>query len=285
LAIESHPDLHIVQLPEGKNAIPVELLVGRREHRMSEGLCHDIAMKPTPGGRKIAIIEDADCLKREGANCLLKTLEEPPVRSMIILIGTSEQRQMPTIRSRAQVVRFHPLPVSAVNDLLLESIPELAPERAWAIAEMADGSLTRAKQLLDVEFEEFRANLMSLLARNDWTGVQLASFVLEYVEAAGKEAPPRRQRLRRVLDSVIDLYRHVERLSNGLRGPPDAAIAGFADSIVAARRWSPDAMAQLVGVTMDAQAAIDASANLGSLIACWSDEVSRAGRGETLLAV
>ena len=55
----------------------------------------------------IAIIDDADYLFNEAANCLLKTLEEPPPRSVLILLSTSEQRQLPTIRSRCQVVRFH----------------------------------------------------------------------------------------------------------------------------------------------------------------------------------
>ena len=43
------------------------------------------------------------------ANCLLKTLEEPPPSSLLILIGTSPSRQLPTIRSRSQIVRFRPL--------------------------------------------------------------------------------------------------------------------------------------------------------------------------------
>ena len=44
---------------------------------MRQGLCHNIALKPLAGGRKIAIIDQADYLNLEGANCLLKTLEEP----------------------------------------------------------------------------------------------------------------------------------------------------------------------------------------------------------------
>ena len=86
---------------------------------MREGLCYDIALKPYSGRRKVAIIDDADYLNKEGANCLLKTLEEPPPKSLLILIGTSEQRQLPTIRSRCQIVRFQPLPEQDVAELLL----------------------------------------------------------------------------------------------------------------------------------------------------------------------
>src|SRR5688500_15969366 len=100
-----HPDLYVLGLPEGKSSIPIKLLIGEEETRMREGLCYDISLKPFMGNRKVAIIDDADFLnRREVANCLLKTLEEPPPKSVIILVGTSEGKQLPTIRSRAQLV-------------------------------------------------------------------------------------------------------------------------------------------------------------------------------------
>ena len=121
VAARTHPDLLLIQKPDDKNFIPVESFIGDREHRMREGLCHDIALKPFRGGRKIAIIDDADYLNQEGANCLLKTLEEPPADSLIILIGTSQQRQLPTIRSRCQIIRFGPLTDVQVATLLADT--------------------------------------------------------------------------------------------------------------------------------------------------------------------
>ena len=98
-----------VARPPGKSFIPVDLFIGDREHRSQEGLCHRLSLRPASEKRRIAIIEDADFLNEEGANCLLKTLEEPPPGSVLILIGTSQQRQLPTIRSRCQVIRFRRL--------------------------------------------------------------------------------------------------------------------------------------------------------------------------------
>ena len=121
VAAWTHPDLLLVQKPDDKNFIPIELFIGDREHRMREGLCHEIALKPFRGGRRIAIIDDADYLNQEGANCLLKTLEEPPADSLIILIGTSQQRQLPTIRSRCQIIRFQPLTDVQVATLLADA--------------------------------------------------------------------------------------------------------------------------------------------------------------------
>src|SRR4029450_8202547 len=100
---------------------PLELLIGDAEHRMRAGLCYNIALKPFSARRKVAIIDDADYLNKEGANCLLKTLEEPPPKSLLIMIGTSEQRQVPTIRSRCQIVRFQPLAEEDVAELLLST--------------------------------------------------------------------------------------------------------------------------------------------------------------------
>ena len=116
----NHPDVILIQKPADKAFIPVELFIGDAEHRMRAGLCSQIRLKPFSGRRKIAIIDDADYLNKEGSNSLLKTLEEPPPKSLLILIGTSEQRQLPTIRPRCQVIRFGPLAEQDVAELLIE---------------------------------------------------------------------------------------------------------------------------------------------------------------------
>ena len=56
----THPDLLIVEKPEDKQDIPLELFIGDKEHRMREGLCYDIGLKPYRGGRRVAIVDDAD---------------------------------------------------------------------------------------------------------------------------------------------------------------------------------------------------------------------------------
>ncbi len=115
----SHPDLDVVALPKDKSTLPLELFIGDKEHRNQDGLCHRIALRPFLGGRKVAIVDDADHFSQESANCLLKTLEEPPPRSLMILIGTSPSKQLPTIRSRSQVVRFQPLAPELLAEILL----------------------------------------------------------------------------------------------------------------------------------------------------------------------
>ena len=95
----THPDLLQVARPKDKSFLPLELLIGDKEHRMRQGLCHDIALKPFMGGRRVAILNDADYLNAEGANSLLKTLEEPPPRSVLILIALAPARPSSCRRS------------------------------------------------------------------------------------------------------------------------------------------------------------------------------------------
>ncbi len=72
-------------------------------------LCQSFALKSARGRGKVILIDDADDLNEEAANCFLKTLEEPPPRSVLILIGSTPDRQLQTIVSRCQVIRFAPL--------------------------------------------------------------------------------------------------------------------------------------------------------------------------------
>src|SRR5205823_11168941 len=105
----THPDFFQSARPEDKLELPIETM---------RQLCLDLGLKPARGSRKIAIVDDADDLNEESANCFLKTLEEPPPGSMLILIGTNADRQLPTIRSRCQVIPFMPLPEPVVATLL-----------------------------------------------------------------------------------------------------------------------------------------------------------------------
>jgi len=141
VAAATHPDLELVAKPKDKSFLPLELLIGDKEHRMRRGLCHGIALKPFMGGRKIAIIDDADYLNEEGANSLLKTLEEPPPRSVLILIGTSPAKQLPTIRSRCQLIRFRPLDAQIVTRLLVEHGSVETEAEARRLSSHCGGSL------------------------------------------------------------------------------------------------------------------------------------------------
>jgi len=265
----SHPDIDVVRKPDDRSTIPLDLLIGDDEHRMRQGLCWRILLKPALAPRKIAVIMDADHFSDEAANCLLKTLEEPPDGAAIILVGTALERQLPTIRSRCQVIRFGPLPADVVCGILeRESAAAGTPvDRATLdrVAAAAEGSLARARLLLDPDVTAFRSRLFDLLATRPLRGVDLSRETLAFVEAAGKEAPPRRARLRVVLDATLDVLRQATRLAAG--GVGDDASLGKA-----AAAWSGDvdAVTTAIDRTLDAADAVDRNANLGVLIDAWT---------------
>src|ERR1700749_1636231 len=99
------------------------------------------------GGWRVAIVDTADDMNDAAANALLKLLEEPPSRAMLLLIANVPGRLLPTIRSRCQRISLRPLDNRAVEAELKTLVPELdAKERAW-IARRRGGSFGFALQL------------------------------------------------------------------------------------------------------------------------------------------
>ncbi len=72
-------------------------------------LQHQLSLSPFSAPRKVVIIDDAERMTQEAANCLLKTLEEPSQKSLLILISSAWHRLLPTIISRCQMIRFLPV--------------------------------------------------------------------------------------------------------------------------------------------------------------------------------
>lgn len=266
----THPDIDVVSKPEDRATIPLEALIGDREHRMREGLCWRILLSPSVGRRKVAIILDADHLSEEAANCLLKTLEEPPDGAVIVLVGTAVERQLPTIRSRSQIVRFGALGEETVAAALARAVAEGAVEGAAAdvaaAAARGGGSIDRARAFLDTATTEFRGRLLGLLSARPFPGVEASREVQAVVEAAGKDAPPRRNRLRVVLGMALDFFHAALRSGAGVAPRADAAL----ERAVAAWNGSPEEAIRGARVTLDALDGIERNAHLPTLVDAWT---------------
>jgi DNA polymerase-3 subunit delta' len=252
-AAGNHPDLQVEGLPQDKATLPIELFIGDREHRNQVGLCHQLSMKPFFGRRRVAIVDDADRFSIPSANCLLKTLEEPPPSALLILIGTSLGRQLPTIRSRSQIVQFQPLPNETIADILLGTGVVTDRTHASRVAEFSEGSVERATRLIHPELWEFRSQLISALRATRLDGVRLMRSVQSFVDEAGKEAARRRDRLRIVLGFAIELYRSNFRKNAEFNG--SASIASLDACLTALEQ-------------------IDRNANQGLVIQSWSETLT-----------
>ncbi|MEO1526461.1 MAG: DNA polymerase III subunit [Planctomycetota bacterium] len=256
VSAETHPDVIRVRKPADKTVIPIDLLIGRPDVRMQEGFCRDVRLSPFCGKRKIAILEDADFLNEEGANCLLKTLEEPPTDALILLIGTSEQKQLPTIRSRCRVIRFSPLTVEQATRLIREQHDVDADEATIAQAtEVAAGDVTAALRLLDDESRQFRAALVGVLSDRDPDPLAVRRILNQRVEEAGKDAPKKRAALRDVFGIAVQHYRQAMRNEASESSVNPATLARLDRSVRALRE-------------------LDRMANLSSLVDCYSADLA-----------
>jgi DNA polymerase-3 subunit delta' len=145
----NHPDLHVIERRLHK-------LHPDRAVRASKGLflavdvirhflIEPAASKPSLGGRRVFVIREAERMNEGAQNALLKTLEEPPGQSCLILVSAAAERLLPTIRSRCQRVPFGLLPPDFIERHLVERCG-VKVEAARALALLADGRLGAAVQ-------------------------------------------------------------------------------------------------------------------------------------------
>jgi DNA polymerase-3 subunit delta' len=147
-----HPDVLRLSLPEGRKAIPVEAV---------RALGSRLMVRAHEGRAKVAIIDPADMMTEPAANALLKTLEEPGAGRFLILVTARLSSLLPTVRSRCQVVRFHPLPEETIAQLL--SRRGVPPESAATAAAFSEGSMDRAEAFLGESIEEQVGSLLAFL--------------------------------------------------------------------------------------------------------------------------
>jgi DNA polymerase-3 subunit delta' len=247
----THPDLFTVERPEESLSLPIEAL---RE------LSRNLALKAARGRGKVGIIDDADCLNdpisgHAAANCFLKTLEEPPPGSLLILIGTNPELQLPTILSRCQVVRFAPLAPPVVAALLREQGVD-DPALVERLIRTSGGSLGQARALAENGLWEFRRRLLEGLAGPQPDGVTLAREWGQFIEEAGKESAAQRRRATLVLRLLIDFLTDVLRVGVGaaplLAEPEDLDLLNRL-----AARTDPDRLLEVLERCLEGQAHID----------------------------
>jgi DNA polymerase-3 subunit delta' len=272
--VGTHPDLICIAKPPEKTELPLSLLIGEKEDRMRTGLCHDIALKPFMGGRKVAIIDDADTLNEEGGNCLLKTLEEPPPRSVMILIGTSADKQLPTIRSRSQVIRFQALPIDVIERLLQTAHGINDQEVAKRLAAYSEGSLERALELANEELWGFRRQLLAALAKPSLESVTLAKPLLAFIDEAGKDAAPRRRRAKQIIGFAAEFYRQLLRSQAGLSLQGDDELLRAVGQATQQLTFELEAISNRAERCLEAIEHVERNANQATLVEGWLDDLA-----------
>ncbi len=124
-------------------------------------LSEQAQFRPYEGRRRVFIIDDAEWLRHEAANSLLKTLEEPPDTSLIILITAKPFSLLDTIRSRCLMLSFAPLNAAEIEQHLRTI--DKSPDEARLRARLACGSIGRAIEIDLGEYREMRNVLLELV--------------------------------------------------------------------------------------------------------------------------
>jgi len=116
-------------------------------------------------GWRIVIVDGAEEMNRNAANALLKILEEPPPRALLLLVSHSPAGLLPTVRSRCRHFPLSALPRQVVLQLLARYRPELADTEASALARLAEASIGRAVELADVGGLALYRSILGILAQ------------------------------------------------------------------------------------------------------------------------
>ncbi len=116
-------------------------------------------------GWRIVVVDGAEEMNRNAANAILKILEEPPARAVLLLVSHSPGRLTPTIRSRCRQLALAPLPADIASRLIRQRRPQLEDAEAAALAALCGGSVGRALELADAGGLTLYGSLLELLSQ------------------------------------------------------------------------------------------------------------------------
>lgn len=152
LARKAIDPYHDIQIPRAQQIKISSIRELRRE----------VSKASRDSGGRVIIVSEADMMRSESANAFLKTLEEPTERTFLILTSSRPEHLLATITSRCQTIRFDRLAESEIVDaLLVEGTTDR--QAAGLAAHLADGSLTRGRELLDSQIAQERFDVLSFL--------------------------------------------------------------------------------------------------------------------------
>ena len=197
----NHPDLQFIR-PEGSL-----LKIGQIRELQKR-----IIYEPLEASRKIYILTDVERMNAEAENCLLKTLEEPPAASVLILLTSNIRVLLPTTRSRCQILQFHPMPTQELGKILVEQF-SVAPEQATALAIAADGAIGTALARLE-KGEVHTEEVPEILKETDpLAAFRLAEHFKNNPETLGELATWYRDLLFLQQGAPIELITHIHSIA------------------------------------------------------------------------
>jgi DNA polymerase-3 subunit delta' len=244
----NHPDFLHIQ-PQGIS-IKIDQI---------RALKKQLVFSPFSGGMRVVLIEEAQTMRREAGNSLLKLLEEPPPENLFLLIASDSEPILPTIISRCQVLAFSPLAEELAAEIIGRLEPELDYQQALMLAKLSAGCPGRALTMEAEDVLSLREQIVTGMLESQWSEARATE---EALFLAGRMAE-----LKSGLELVFDLLRlffkdvmlgqfQVGSVTNAV---PDESK----ESILARERWNLSELSDKMLAIDAAAAALARNCNRG----------------------
>src|SRR5271157_4222580 len=146
VAAGSHADMLTIERAYNEKTKRMKSQIAVDDVRKVNGF---LSLTPAEGGWRVVVVDGAEELNQASANALLKILEEPPPRAILLLVCSAPGRLLPTIRSRCRRLRLSPLGPEAMERLLAAYLPNLAANERGRLVTVAEGAPGRALVLAE----------------------------------------------------------------------------------------------------------------------------------------
>jgi DNA polymerase III subunit delta' len=214
--------------------------------------------KPFDARYHVFIFVDAHAMREEAQNALLKLVEEPPAHAVVVFVTSNPDAMLYTIRSRCQRVRFFPVKRSAIEKILT-GYYAVDASRAKRVAALAQGSIARARALLDSADLADRDAALGLV-----TGLRKEPESWAYAQALIGARGANRESVARVLDEMAVILR------DAMTGNPALVVNGDIQNDIdrLAASWDRRSLPRAIGLVEDARGQIFlANANIDGALA------------------
>jgi len=199
----AHPDLIVL-------APPVDEKTGLQKDEIPVAMVRELTAffqkTSGQGGWRIALIRGADTLGRSAANALLKILEEPPQRAMLLMTADARGKLLPTIRSRCRSLALMPLSVSEMSAVMRESQDEVSPSDVVPLQVLSKGSPGTALLLLKHDGLQLYRDFLTLLQT---PSADRMTTLLRFIGAGGKQEAERFAIIARFCDDWLQRIIHL----------------------------------------------------------------------------
>ncbi|NLN70397.1 MAG: DNA polymerase III subunit delta' [Chloroflexi bacterium] len=269
LATLTHPDLSLLQPEEGHKDIRIDQV---------RSLQQTLALSPYTGAYRIALLIDFQRATTQAANALLKTLEEPPNRVILLLTAIAPEGLLPTIVSRCEVIRMRPASIDATRDYL-HADRGLDAEQALLLAHISGGRIGTAMRLAEdpSALANRRTQFELLLALLPAQRYQR----FKHIDGLLRKLDKPRQKISEVLSTWLSFWRDVFlRASGELLPLVNVDLIGQIEQV--ALQVPVEAARELIIVHEQALQSLEANANIQLLLEALLLQYPRVTVSQTL---